>query len=131
MAKSPSVGRRILLAGGLSIAMAAAPAAAFVMSSHAPAGSAVACPAGEVEDIYIGECVPEMAPNTPGGNYPTPSGTGITNSTPGDAEQRSRGPGHSVHRRQHRTVHRTAGGPGPRGRAALEHFVQPLETEGQ
>lgn len=85
MAKSPSVGRRILLAGGLSIAIAAAPAAAFVMSSHVPAGSAVACPAGEVEDIYIGECVPEMAPNTPGGNYPSPAGTGITSSTPGDA----------------------------------------------
>jgi hypothetical protein len=85
MANSPSVGRRILLAGGLSIAIAAAPAAAFVMSSHAPAGSAVACPAGEVEDIYIGECVPEMAPNTPGGNYPTPTGTGITSSTPGDS----------------------------------------------
>jgi hypothetical protein len=85
MAKQPSVGRRILLAGGLSIAIAAAPAAAFVMSSNAPAGSAVACPAGEVEDIYIGECVPEMAPNTPGGNYPTPAGTGITYSTPGDS----------------------------------------------
>ena len=74
MAKPPSVCRRILLAGGLSIAIAAA-----------PAGSAVACPAGEVEDIYIGECVPEMAPNTPGGNYPTPAGTGITYSTPGDS----------------------------------------------
>ena len=85
MAKPPSVGRRILLAGGFSIAIAAAPAAAFMMSSAAPAGSAVACPAGEVEDIYIGECVPEMAPNTPGGNYPTPSGTGMTYSTPGDA----------------------------------------------
>jgi len=85
MAKPPSVGRRLLLAGGLSIAIAAAPAAVFVMSSNAPAGSAVACPAGEVEDIYIGECVPEMAPNTPGGNYPTPAGTGITYSTPGDS----------------------------------------------
>jgi len=85
MAKPPSVGRRILLAGGLSIAIAAAPAAAFVMSPAVPAGSAVACPAGEVEDIYIGECVPEMAPNTPGGNYPTPAGTGITYSTPGDS----------------------------------------------
>jgi hypothetical protein len=69
----------------LSIAIAAAPAAAFVMSPAAPAGSAVACPAGEVEDIYIGECVPEMAPNTPGGNYPPPTGTGITSSTPGDS----------------------------------------------
>ena len=84
MAKSPSVGRRILLAGGLSIAIAAAPAAAFVCRHTPRQGSAVACPAGEVEDIYIGECVPEMAPNTPGGNYPTPAGTGITFSTPGD-----------------------------------------------
>ena len=85
MTKSPSFGQRLLLAGGLSIAIAAAPAAAFVISPAAPAGSAVACPAGEVEDIYIGECVPEMAPNTPGGNYPTPAGTGITYSTPGDS----------------------------------------------
>jgi hypothetical protein len=85
MATSPAVGRRILLAGGLSIAIAAAPAAAFVLSSSAPAGSTVACPAGEVEDIYIGECVPEMAPNTPGGNYPTPTGAGVTYSTPGDS----------------------------------------------
>ena len=85
MAKPPSVGRRILLAGGFSIAIAAAPAAAFVMSSAPQTASTVACPAGEVEDIYIGECVPEMAPNTPGGNYPTASGEGITSSTPGDA----------------------------------------------
>ena len=85
MAKFPSVGRRILLAGGFSIAIAAAPAAVLVMSSAAPAGSTVACPAGEVEDIYIGECVPEMAPNTPGGNYPTPTDAGITSSTPGDS----------------------------------------------
>lgn len=85
MATPRTVGRRILLAGGLSIAIAAAPAAAFVMSSSAPASSTVACPAGEVEDIYIGECVPEMAPNTPGGNYPPPTGTGITSSTPGDS----------------------------------------------
>jgi hypothetical protein len=86
MATFPSVGRRILLAGGLSIAIAAAPAAAFVMTSGAPAGSTAACPAGEVEDIYIGECIPELAPNTPGGTYPTPAGTGITSSTPGDSE---------------------------------------------
>ena len=85
MATFPSVGRRILLAVGLSIAIAAAPAAVLVMSSAAPAGSTVACPAGEVEDIYIGECLPEFAPNTPGGNDPTPAGTGITSSTPGDS----------------------------------------------
>ncbi|WP_167097418.1 intersectin-EH binding protein Ibp1 [Mycobacterium sp. DL592] len=87
MANSPSVSRRILLAGGLSIAIAAAPAAAFVaLPSHAPAGPALACPAGEVEDIYIGECTPELVPNAPGGNYPTPtnSGGGVSFSTPGD-----------------------------------------------
>ena len=87
MANSPSVGRRILLAGGLSIAIAAAPAAAIVaLPSHAPAGPALACPAGEVEDIYIGECTPELVPNAPGGNYPTPtsSGGGVSFSTPGD-----------------------------------------------
>jgi hypothetical protein len=84
MTTFPSVGRRILLAGGLSIAMAAAPAAAFVMTSGVPAGSTTACPAGEVEDIYIGECMPELSPNTPGGTYPTPAATGITSSTPGD-----------------------------------------------
>lgn len=86
MAKTPSIGRRLLLVGGLSVAVAAAPAAAFAMSAaDVPAGSVVACPAGEVEDIYIGECVPEMAPNQPGGNEPSPAGTGITYSTPGDA----------------------------------------------
>lgn len=87
MANSSSVGRRILLAGGLSIAIAAAPAAAFAaLPSHAPAGPAIACPAGEVEDIYIGECTPELVPNTPGGNYPTPTAGegGVTFSTPGD-----------------------------------------------
>nr|WP_059016690.1 hypothetical protein [Mycobacterium sp. M26] len=88
MANSSSVGRRILLAGGLSIAIAAAPAAAFVaLPSHAPAGPAIACPAGEVEDIYIGECTPELVPNAPGGNYPTPSpggSGGVEFSTPGD-----------------------------------------------
>ena len=85
MATSPSVGRRVLLAGGLSIAIAAAPAAAFVISASAPAVSAVACPAGEMEDIYVGECVPEMAPNTPGGTDPSPTGADITDSTPGDS----------------------------------------------
>jgi len=86
MANSSSVGRRILLAGGLSIAIAAAPAAAFVMWAPAAPGFAVACPAGEVEDIYIGECMPEMAPNTPGGAYPTTDSApgAITSSTPGD-----------------------------------------------
>ena len=87
MTISPSVGRRILLAGGFSIAIAAAPAVAyFAGPSVAPAGPAMACPAGEIEDIYTGDCTPELVPNVPGGNYPTPTGTGNTTfSTPGDS----------------------------------------------
>lgn len=88
MTISSSVGRRILLAGGFSLAIAAAPAVAFVAApSGAPAGPAMACPAGELEDIYTGDCIPEMAPNVPGGNYPTTSSGGgnVTYSTPGDA----------------------------------------------
>ena len=101
MTVSGSVGRRILLAGGFGIAIAVAPAIAFSAASPAAlAAPATSCPAGEIEDIYLGECVPEMAPNVPGGNYPTatgtgttssiaidttpPEGTGITSSTPGD-----------------------------------------------
>lgn len=87
MAISSSVGRRVLLAGGFSIAIAAAPAVAFFASpAGAPAGPAIACPAGESEDLYTDQCIPEMVPNQPGGNYPTTSSGGgnITYSTPGD-----------------------------------------------
>jgi hypothetical protein len=88
MAISSSVGRRVLLAGGFSIAIAAAPAVAFVASpSGAPAGAAIACPAGESEDLYTDQCIPEMVPNQPGGNYPTSTSGGgnTTYSTPGDS----------------------------------------------
>jgi hypothetical protein len=87
MAISSSVGRRVLLAGGFSIAIAAAPAVAlFASPAGAPAGPAIACPAGESEDLYTDQCIPEMVPNQPGGNYPTPSSGGgnVTYSTPGD-----------------------------------------------
>ncbi|GAY18088.1 intersectin-EH binding protein Ibp1 [Mycobacterium sp. shizuoka-1] len=87
MAISSSVGRRVLIAGGFSIAIAAAPVVAFVASpSGVPAGPAIACPAGESEDLYTDQCIPEMVPNQPGGNYPTPAGGGgnVTYSTPGD-----------------------------------------------
>ncbi|BBY57887.1 intersectin-EH binding protein Ibp1 [Mycolicibacterium sarraceniae] len=87
MAITSSVGRRVLLAGGFSIAIAAAPAVAFFASpAGAPAGPAIACPAGESEDLYTDQCTPEMVPNQPGGNYPTPSNGGNTSfSMPGDS----------------------------------------------
>lgn len=86
MAISSSVGRRVLLAGGFSIAIAAAPAVAlFASPSGAQPGSAIACPAGESEDLYTDQCIPELVPNQPGGNYPTPTSGTTTYSTPGDS----------------------------------------------
>lgn len=70
--------RRLLLAGGFAIAVAAAPAVAFaVMPSTGSASHVAACPAGESEDLYTNNCVPEMTPNVPGGNFATstPGGT--------------------------------------------------------
>jgi hypothetical protein len=70
--------RRLALAGGFALAVAAAPAAAFaVMPSPASATHVAACPAGESEDLYTDNCVPEMSPNVPGGNFETatPGGT--------------------------------------------------------
>ncbi|HEV7420165.1 MAG TPA: intersectin-EH binding protein Ibp1 [Mycobacterium sp.] len=57
--------RRLVLAGGFALAVAAAPAvAAFVVP--AAAGTPVAaCPAGEEEDLYTNECIPHTVPNSP------------------------------------------------------------------
>ena len=64
--------RRLMLAGGFAIAIAAAPAAAFVVMPAAGSATPVAtCPAGESEDLYTDNCVPELAPNVPGGNFAT------------------------------------------------------------
>jgi hypothetical protein len=78
--------RRLILAGGFSVAIAAAPAVAFfaVPSASPSAPSIAACPAGETEDLYTDTCVPEMSPNVAGGTYPTTAPGGITYSTPGD-----------------------------------------------
>ena len=86
MANSSSVGRRILLAGSFSIAIAAAPAVAFIASPSSAPAPAIACPAGESEDLYTDQCIPEMVPNQPGGKYPSTTGGGgtTTYSTPGD-----------------------------------------------
>ncbi|WP_099020574.1 intersectin-EH binding protein Ibp1 [Mycolicibacterium palauense] len=59
--------RRLLAAGGFTIALAATP---FAISA-ATADPDSACPLGEREDAFIANCVPELAPNVPGGNWPT------------------------------------------------------------
>jgi len=55
--------RRLILAGGFAIAVAAAPAiAVFTLpSSSVPLAQ---CPAGEEEDLYTGICVPHTVPNS-------------------------------------------------------------------
>jgi hypothetical protein len=70
--------RRIILAGGFAVAIAAAPlvAAFAVPSAGSPGTPVAACPAGEIEDLYTDACVPEMVPSRPGG---------ISYSTPGDS----------------------------------------------
>jgi hypothetical protein len=57
--------RRLILAGGFAVAIAAAPAVAAFTVPTAAAPSVAACPNGESEDIYTGECTPEMVPNSP------------------------------------------------------------------
>jgi hypothetical protein len=57
--------RRLVLAGGFAVAIAAAPAvAAFSAPSVAPSFGA-ACPAGETEDTFTDACTPDMVPNSP------------------------------------------------------------------
>jgi hypothetical protein len=65
--------RRFMLAGGFAFAIAAAPAGAFLaMPATGAASHVAACPAGESEDLYTDNCVPEMVPNVAGGSYATP-----------------------------------------------------------
>jgi hypothetical protein len=56
--------RRLILAGGFAVAIAAAPAvAAFTIPSVAP--SIGACQSGETEDVYTNACTPDLVPNSP------------------------------------------------------------------
>jgi hypothetical protein len=71
--------RRLILAGGFAIALAAAPAVAvFTVPATAVAQpSAGNCPGGEEADPFTGVCVPHTVPNStsvigtiPGGSLP-------------------------------------------------------------
>ena len=61
--------RRLILAGGFAIAIAIAPAAAFVAyPTHAMDSKPLAaCDAGEEEDVFTTTCTPFMVPNSPEG----------------------------------------------------------------
>jgi len=59
--------RRIILAGGFAVAIAAAPAIAVfaVPTAHTHVPSVAACPNGESEDLFTDVCTPELVPNSP------------------------------------------------------------------
>ena len=70
--KLPS--RRLLLAGGFAVAIAAAPAVAVVAVPIHSAPTITACPGGESEDTFTGVCVPDLVPNSPEVGVSSPGG---------------------------------------------------------
>ncbi|MBJ7339734.1 intersectin-EH binding protein Ibp1 [Mycolicibacterium sp.] len=68
--------RRLVVAGGFAVAVAAAPAvAALAVPSIAP--SFGACAGGETEDVYTNACTPDLVPNSPSPQGGLPSVDGI------------------------------------------------------
>jgi hypothetical protein len=73
MATLKSPARRLILAGGFAVAIAAAPAVAVVaLSTGSP--TIAACPGGESEDTFTGVCVPDLVPNSPEVSVTSPGG---------------------------------------------------------
>jgi len=66
--------RRLILAGGFAIAIAAAPAVALVAVPTNSAPTIAACPGGESEDTFTGECTPDLVPNSPEVGVTSPGG---------------------------------------------------------
>ena len=59
--------RRLILAGGFAVAIAAAPGVA-ILAGPTTGGSAptiAACAGGETEDQFTNICVPDLVPNSP------------------------------------------------------------------
>ena len=98
--------RRLILAGGFAVAIAAAPAAAMfaVPTTGSSAPSITACPGGEIEDQFTNICVPDIVPNSPAfqstspvGGLPEISGIPCTGRNSGECiglaeEQQAEGP---------------------------------------
>jgi hypothetical protein len=96
--------RRLILAGGFALAVAAAPAIA-VFAVPSPAATPVAqCPGGEEPDQFTGVCVPHTVPNSPEfgttspvGGLPEIDGIPCTGANSGECiglaeEQQAQGP---------------------------------------
>jgi len=74
MATLETSARRLILAGGFAVAIAAAPAVAAFAVPSTPAPSVAACPSGESEDTFTGDCTPELVPNSPEFGSTSPGG---------------------------------------------------------
>ena len=59
--------RRSIIAGGFVIAAMAPVVGVVVSVPSIPASQLANCPAGEEEDLYAGQCVPYLVPNSPAG----------------------------------------------------------------
>ena len=66
--------RRLLLAGGFAVAIAAAPAVAVIAVPTDSAPTIAACAGGESEDTFTGVCVPDLVPNSPEFGETSPGG---------------------------------------------------------
>ncbi len=84
MATSDNPTRRLILAGGFAVAIAAAPAVAMfaVSTSGGAAPSISACTGGETEDQFTNICVPDIVPNSPEFSTTSPGGLPEINGIP-------------------------------------------------
>jgi hypothetical protein len=74
--------RRLILASGFAVAIAAAPVVAVVAVPTGSAPTIAACPGGESEDTFTGECVPDLVPNSPEVGQTSPGGLPEIDSIP-------------------------------------------------
>jgi hypothetical protein len=68
--------RRLILAGGFAVAIAAAPAIAVIAvpTTGGSSPAVTACAGGETEDQFTNMCVPDVVPNSPDSSSTAPVG---------------------------------------------------------
>jgi hypothetical protein len=69
MTTHPNSMRRLILAGGFAMAVAALPAVALATQPHAT--PLAQCSSGEEEDVFTTTCTPMLVPNSPEGAFTT------------------------------------------------------------
>ena len=67
MANFPIPSQRLILAGGLALAIFGLPVAVVATPTASVSTPLAACTGGEEEDVYTTTCVPFMVPNSPDG----------------------------------------------------------------